>query len=155
SFFFRCCPIWIQHARFLGSDPTLRRVAPGNLGAADLPATEMVYLSISANIVTQPTMYTSTGPILHPGGKVTTMGGGTTMGATGPLLLQPIRSDTTPSGGRTGIGQFTTSYGFAHTTGTVFAQQNIGTGGSDFFTFMGYDKRTPLGAGNIQTVAGG
>ena len=40
-------------------------------------------------------------------------------------------------------------------SGTVFAQQNIGTGGSDFFTFMGYDNRTPLGAGNIQTVAGG
>src|SRR5262249_42723890 len=103
------------------------------------------------HFITQPTMSTYPGPILHPGGKVTVMGGVTTMGATGPLLQSVLF--TTPMGKR--VGQLTTNYGFGHTTGTVFAQQDVGSGGSDFFTFMGYDKRTPLGAGTIQTVAGG
>ena len=40
-------------------------------------------------------------------------------------------------------------------SGTAIAQATAGTGGDDFFTFMGYDKRTALGAGAIQTVAGG
>jgi len=52
-------------------------------------------------------------------------------------------------------GQITSNYGFAHTTGTVIGQQTAGTGGDDFFTFMGSDMRTALGAGNISTVAGG
>jgi hypothetical protein len=52
-------------------------------------------------------------------------------------------------------GQFTTQYGFANTTGTVIAQQTDGTGGQDFFTVMGSDARTPLGAGNLSLVAGG
>ena len=53
-------------------------------------------------------------------------------------------------------GQSTLNYGFGQTTGTVIAQQTQGTGISqDFFTFMGSDARTPLGAGNISTVAGG
>src|SRR5262249_19014082 len=89
-------------------------------------------------------------PILYPGPKLTTMLGLSTT-APGSLLYYP-QVGTGPMG--TKAGQFTTSYGFAQTTGAVFAQQNVGTGGSDFFTFMGYDKRTPLGAENIQTVAG-
>jgi hypothetical protein len=51
--------------------------------------------------------------------------------------------------------QYTTSEGFPHTTGTVLAQQVTGTGGDDFFSVMASDARTPLGAGNIDTVAGG
>jgi len=48
-----------------------------------------------------------------------------------------------------------THTGFPFTTGTVFAQQSIGSGGDDFFTVMGSDMRSPLGAGNIAVVAGG
>jgi len=90
------------------------------------------------------------GLILNPGPKVTTMLG-LTHTATGPTLV--INLGTTPMGFK--FANFTTNYGFAHTTGTVFGQQSDGTGGDDFFTFMGYDKRTALGAGAIQTVAGG
>jgi len=39
--------------------------------------------------------------------------------------------------------------------GTVIVQQTAGTHGDDLFTIMGSDARTPLGAGNISTVAGG
>src|SRR5262249_11690171 len=39
--------------------------------------------------------------------------------------------------------------------GRVIAQQTIGTGGQDFFTAMGSDARTALGAGNLSVVAGG
>jgi len=37
----------------------------------------------------------------------------------------------------------------------VLAQQTIGTGGQDFFTVMGSDGRTALGAGDLSLVAGG
>src|SRR5262249_33219676 len=87
--------------------------------------------------------------ILHPGGKVTVMGGVTTMGATGPLLQSVLF--TTPMGKR--VGQFTSGYGFGHTTGTGFVQETAYS--STFFTARGYDKRSAVGAGNIQTVAGG
>jgi len=53
------------------------------------------------------------------------------------------------------VGQSTTEYGFAHTTGTFIVQQTAGTAGDSFFTVMGSDMRTALGAGNISTVAGG
>lgn len=53
------------------------------------------------------------------------------------------------------FGQVTSEYGFAHTTGTVIVQKTAGSGNDDFFTVMGSDARTPLGAGNISTVAGG
>ena len=52
-------------------------------------------------------------------------------------------------------GQYTTSTGFPHTTGSVLVQQSTGYGGDDFFALMGSDARTPLGAGNLNTVAGG
>src|SRR5262249_61002127 len=55
----------------------------------------------------------------------------------------------------TKAGQYTTRYGFAQTTGSVLAQQTTGTGGQDFFTVMGSDARTALGAGNLSLVAGG
>ena len=55
----------------------------------------------------------------------------------------------------TKAGKYTTRYGFAQTTGTVLAQQTVGTGGQDFFTVMGSDARTALGAGNLSLVAGG
>ena len=45
--------------------------------------------------------------------------------------------------------------GFPFTTGTVFAQQSTGIAGDDFFTAMGSDLRTALGAGNIALIAGG
>jgi hypothetical protein len=55
----------------------------------------------------------------------------------------------------TPVSKLTTRLGFAHTTGTVFAQETRGSGGQDFFSVMGSDARTPLGAGNISLVAGG
>jgi hypothetical protein len=60
-------------------------------------------------------------------------------------------SIATPMGGM--AGQFTTHWGFGHTTGIVLVQQT--SSGSEFFTLMGSDARTPLGAGNLSTVAGG
>src|SRR5215475_1178350 len=38
SFLYVFSPVWIQHIRFIGSGPTLRRLAPGGLGSADAPA---------------------------------------------------------------------------------------------------------------------
>src|SRR5215468_10607402 len=55
----------------------------------------------------------------------------------------------------TRAGQVTTNYGFGQTTGTVIAQQALFSGPYDFFTVMGSDGRTPLGAGNLSLVAGG
>ena len=52
-------------------------------------------------------------------------------------------------------GQISTHYGFGQTTGTVLAQQTTGSAGQDFFTVMGSDARSPLGAGNLSLVAGG
>ena len=37
----------------------------------------------------------------------------------------------------------------------MLAQQTTGTGGQDFFSVMGSDARTALGAGNLSLVAGG
>jgi hypothetical protein len=92
------------------------------------------------SVVTQPTMALGCPPVVHPGPKVTTMGGLTTMAA-GPPITFP--------------GSRITATGFPFTTGTVFAQQTMGTGGQDFFTVMGSDARTALGAGNLGLVAGG
>jgi hypothetical protein len=70
-----------------------------------------------------------------------------------PLYL--VLGTGTPMSPGFKFGQFTSNFGFSHTTGSVFGQQTAGTGGDDFLSFMGYDKRTALGAGAIQTVAGG
>jgi hypothetical protein len=59
----------------------------------------------------------------------------------GPLLVPPAVSST--------------QWGFPATTGTVLAQQTTGTADNDFFTVMGSDMRTLLGAGNISLVVGG
>ena len=85
------------------------------------------------------------------GPKLTTMMGLSTTGSA-PVYYFP-QIATGPMG--TQAGQFTTQYGFGQTTGTVIAQQTDGTGGQDFFTVMGSDARTPLGAGNLSLVAGG
>src|SRR5262249_61809299 len=53
----------------------------------------------------------------------------------------------------TKAGQFTTNYGFGQTTGTVLVQ--LSTYSQTFFTAMGLDARTPLGAGNLSVTAGG
>lgn len=148
SFIFATSPaVRVGHVFFGGSGTTIRNLAPG-AGAPDVPATEMVYLK--AGFITQPLSFMAGGLIVAPGPKVTTMLGltNTMAGATFYLVL-----GTTPMGLK--FGQFTSNYGFPHTTGTVFGQQTGGTGGDDFLTFMGYDNRTALGAGAIQTVAGG
>jgi len=87
--------------------------------------------------------HSSGGLIVYPGPLVTTMGGLTTSCAPGcgPLLVPAAVSST--------------QWGFPATTGTVLAQQTTGTAGDDFFTVMGSDMRTLLGAGNISLVAGG
>jgi len=143
-------PMRVGHVRFGGAGSTLRNLAPGGLGAPDAPATEMVFLA--AGFVTQPTMFPAMGsPILYPGPKVTTMFGTTLVGE-GMVFYLPVIA-TGPMG--TKAGQFSTNYGFARTTGTAIAQQTCCSGGDDFFTVMGSDARTPLGAGNLSLVTGG
>jgi hypothetical protein len=134
---------------FGGVGSTLRKVALGGLGSADLPSARTVFLPRA--FVTQPTMATHNDTTYYPGPKVTTMRGVSTTG-TGPIFYLPAIG-TGPMG--TLAGQFTTHYGFGQTTGTVFAQQTTGTAGQDFFSVMGSDARTPLGAGNLSLVAGG
>ena len=89
--------------------------------------------------------------ILHPGPKVTTMFGLSNTGV-GAIYYSPFIA-IGPMG--TKAAQVTTHYGFGQTTGTVIAQQTAGASGQDFFTVMGSDARTPLGAGNLSLVAGG
>jgi hypothetical protein len=148
SFVFNTAPnMQIGHAAFGGSGATLQLQVVGG-GMADVPATSINYLG--AGFVTQPLSFMLGNLITQPGPKVTTMFGLTNTMA-GPTLYLPI--GTTTMGAK--FGQLTSNYGFPHTTGTVIAQQT-GNGSTDtFFTFMGYDKRTALGAGAIQTVAGG
>jgi len=138
----------VQHVFFGGGPGGLRNLAPGGLGSADNPATEMVYLK--AGFATQPLSWAMGKMITQPGPKVTTMNGLTNTG-TGPILYSV--NGTSVSGVK--FQTKTSNYGFAHTTGTIIAQQTQGTGGDDFFTWMGYDKRTALGAGALQTIAGG
>jgi hypothetical protein len=139
----------VGHAFFHGNGgSTLRRLAPGGLGGPDAPATEKLYLP--RFFVTQPLTFMAGSPIANPGPKLTTMLGLTD---TGPGATLYFALGTTPMGFE--FAQLTSHYGFAHTTGTAIAQQTWGNSGDDFFTFMGYDARTALGAGAIQTVAGG
>jgi len=159
--YFEFVPIQLGHQMFGGSGPTVRDLAPGRLGFPDSPASEMVYLAVGP--ITVPTCTVAMGMLVNctpwtmgggvgGGPRLTTMGGVTTTG-TGPSEFLPTIA-TGPMG--TLAGQFTSNYGFGHTTGTVIGQQTTGTApGDDFFTFMGTDLRTPLGAGNIQSVAGG
>jgi len=106
----------------------LRRWAVGGLGSADAPSTRIEFQR--RGFVTQPTMPPLfSQPILHPGPKLTTMFGLSTMGTSDIFYLPQIA--TGPMG--TNAGQFTTQYGFGQTTGTVLAQQTTGTGGQDFF----------------------
>jgi len=147
-FLFNNAPFQAGHNIF-GSAPGTRNLAPGK-GSADNPATEMVFLR--RGNVTQPTMAPAPFNVIsYPGPKLTT-GFGLTNTGTGALYYLPTLA-LGPMG--TPAGQFTSNYGFSHTTGTVIGQQTKGTGGQDFFTFMGNDARTPLGAGNITSVAGG
>jgi len=96
---------------------------------------------------------TASGLITAPGPKLTTMFGVTSgPGIPNPTLFLPTFV-TSAMGLK--AAEVRTATGFPFTTGTVFAQQSIGTGGDDFFTVMGSDMRTALGAGNIALVAGG
>ncbi len=149
SFVFNAIPFQVGNVYFGGSGPTPHAPAVGHGTAAD-PGTRMNYLP--PGVVTQPTMApTCFELILYPGPKVTTMLGLSTTG-TGPTFRLPAIG--TSAGGMS-VGQSTTELGFAHTTGTVIVQQTAGSTGDDFFTVMGSDMRTALGAGNISTVAGG
>lgn len=146
--FLPAVPFRVVHA-FFGTYPPTRNLAPGG-GSKDNPAIEKVFLRRGP--VTRP--MTPPGPyqiISHPGPKLTT-GFGYTNSMTG-MIYYPPPIATGPMG--TLALEFTTNYGFPVTTGTVIAQQSKGTGGSDFFTFMGTDNRTNLGAGNITLVSGG
>lgn len=149
SFVFDTAPFQVGHVFFGGTGT--RNLAPG-AGPADNPATEMVYLK--AGIITQPITFMAGGLVVNPGPKVTTMLGLTNTMTMG-VPLQLVLGTGTPNDPNFKFGQFTSNFGFQHTTGTVWGQQTAGTGGDDFLTFMGYDKRTALGAGAIQTVAGG
>jgi len=149
SFTFNAVPFQAGHVHFGGSGPTLRAPAVGRGGPAS-PSTRMVYAP--AAVVTQPTMAPGIGSlILYPGPRLTTMLGLTTTG-TGPILR--VGTVGTSAMG-TPVIWSTTEFGFAHTTGTVIVQQTAGSAADDFFTVMGSDMRTALGAGNISTVAGG
>jgi len=133
----RPSPTQYAHHRFdLGSTPVAVAVG-GSWGT-----TARVQLTPSA--VTQVSFaLSSPGLILFPGPLVTTMEGLTTTcpPGCGALLVPPAISST--------------HRGFPATTGTVLAQQTTGTAGPDFFTVMGSDMRSALGAGNISVVAGG
>ncbi len=146
---FHFVPYQIGHFYFGGTGPTPRASAVGR-GSPEDPSTRMRY--VPPGVVTQPTMV-PTSCILapFPGPKLTTMLGLSTTGS-GPIyrLLQ-----LGTSAGGMSVGVSTTEFGFAHTTGTVIVQQTSGSGGASFFTVMGSDMRTALGAGNISTVAGG
>ncbi len=104
--------------------------------------TRMVYPTPGA-VFESPGYNSDGGLILFWGPRLTTMGGLTTScsPSCGAPLLPPAVSST--------------QWGFPATTGTVLAQQTTGTAGDDFFTVMGSDMRTLLGAGNISLVAGG
>jgi len=143
-------PFRIRHAYFGGTGPTPRPPAAGR-GVPANPWTRMNY--VRPGVVTQPTIPTGGCGyfVRYPGPKLTTMLGLSTTG-TGSIYRLPAIG--TSAGGMS-VGLSTTEYGFAHTTGTVIVQQTAGTGGDSFFTVMGSDLRTALGAGNISTVAGG
>jgi hypothetical protein len=139
------------HVRFGGGGATWRNLAPGG-GSNDSPGTEMVYLirgyitAPPGGIPPQPGIITSPGPF------ITTMFGNTVTMPTGVKLRLP-RCCTV---GMTATGQYTTNYGFPHTTGTVLVQMDSAYANVvDFFSVMGSDNRTALGAGNLNTVAGG
>jgi hypothetical protein len=126
----------VGHVKFGGSGTMLRKLAVGGPQAgSNTPATELLKLA--------------------PGSLTAPIGG---IPASGKLVTRPgpvvgmFPSLPTPMGGMT--GQFTTNWGFGHTTGTVIVQ-NTAYGNTSFFTLMGSDARTPLGAGNISLVAGG
>ena len=149
SFPFGSVPGRVGHVLFTGVGATLRKRAVGGGGPPDVPAIVKVYLP--RGFATQPTMFPPIGsPIRYPGPKVTTMLGVTTTG-TGAVFYLPVIA-TGPMG--TKASRFTTRYGFAHTTGTVIAQQTQGTGAgtSDFFTVTGSDARTNARGG--QHLAG-
>jgi hypothetical protein len=89
-------------------------------------------------------MFPAMGSLIHhPGPFVTTLLGNTATMPSG-MKLQLL-----------GNQAVTTEWGFPHTTGTVIVQQDTGSDGDDFFVVMSSDLRTPLGAGNLSTVAGG
>lgn len=134
---------------FGGAGTTLRRSAVGGPGSADAPSLQTIFLP--RGFATQPTMPPVHDLIRYPGPKVTTMLGVSTTGS-GPIWYGPAVA-VGPMG--TLAGRSTQRYGFGQTTGTVIAQQTDGTGGQDFFTVMGSDARTALGAGNLSLVAGG
>ena len=141
-------PLWAAHAPFVGSGTTLQKVAVGG-GANDAPTLRKVYLA--RGYVTSPTMAPPAGGLITaPGPFVTTMFGNTQISPSGVTLRAPA---VTP--GMTMTGQYTTHEGFPHTTGTVLVQQSQGSSRDQFFTVMGSDARTPLGAGNLNLVAGG
>jgi hypothetical protein len=152
GFVYGVLPYRVGYRRFGGAGITLRPRAEGGLGSADAPTAQTVFLP--RGVVTQPTMLPAT-PfelVLYPGPKVTTMQGLTTSGTGATLYLPATPVAIGPMG--TLAAQVTTQHGFANTTGTVIVQQTEGTGGQDFFTVMGSDARTPLGAGNLSLVAG-
>jgi len=149
SFLFNAIPFQVGHVYFGGTGTTVRKNAVG-IGTPANPGTEMVYLV--PGVVTQPVVPpTSNGLVFYPGPKLTTMLGLTNTMAGPTFMLPPIGFSTMGMS----AGQITSNYGFAHTTGTVIGQQTAGTGDDDFFTWMGSDMRTALGAGNISVVAGG
>lgn len=96
---------------------------------------------------------TPNGLITAPGPPLTTMFGLTSApGQPNPTFFLPTIA-TTPMGLK--AGEVRSNVGFPFTTGTVIAQQSFGSAGDDFFTVMGSDMRTALGAGNIALLAGG
>ena len=144
-------PVWVEHGTWGGAGSTLRAGPVGGLGAADDP--EQRIDQPPQDFVTQPLTFMAGQLIAQPGPKLTTMLGLSNTMA-GPILyVNPGVYNQPGSYGRTN-NPFT-GYGFAHTTGTVIVQQTAGGSRDDFFSVMGYDKRTALGAGAIQTVAGG
>ena len=151
-------PTWIGHARFGGAGTTLRNLAVGG-GSAGSPGTEMVFLTQGP--VTDPPIPTlpPSFSFIPPGGVFVTVPffGNTLTMPTGVKFLMPKAMSIPTTAPVTNVAQFSTNWGFPHTTGTVLVQQYTsapGMAGHDFFTIMGSDMRVG-GIGNVSTVAGG
>jgi len=137
SFLFQVTPFQVGHFRFgpgTGAD--------GGIQHTGGPYATTVMDTQTPGVVTQPLVPpTPSGLITAPGPTIPPTGCSGTAG--------------TPPGVCPCCGPITTHTGFRFTTGTVFVQQTTGSVRDTFFTVMGSDMRTALGAGNITLVAGG
>jgi hypothetical protein len=102
-------------------------------------------------VITQPLVRPPPGQLITAAGPVVACSSSSTLGSlSGPPRLGRGVVPATHGGPHPPCSPGTrirTHTGFPFTTGSVFVQQTTGTAGDDFFTLMGSDQRTLLGAG--------